>query len=229
MYLPKASFLLLLIGLANPTTSFIPSHLRSAPSLLLQSGSSNDENEALVVQVQLAERKVQRLNNLLTQLERRSTQDRLDWMKERSTLTRKINILSELLRDATPPPPQPEAVHTTEALEALELELEVAREHEEELWQEQERYEREVQILQHQIVQIRNMLKTEQYRSAELEEQLDEVLEEQESERMQYQVQLEAQKREIEAMRSKLAFYEQQQQQQQPIYVVVKNETMAMS
>jgi len=216
MYRLRSTFLLFLFA-APPGSSF-------APSLFLTPRSTTrplrtkatDSADEFVLQVQTAERKVKSLNNLLTTLERRSTQDRLEWIKERTTLTRKISVLKELLRDATPVPD--ENKDQSETIEALELELDMAHGHEDVLTEEQDRLEREVLILQDQIVMIRNLLKTEQYRSADLEEQLDEVQEEQESEStiMHYQIQVEAQAREIEAMRAKLQFYEQHGPQ--PIY-----------
>lgn len=135
--------------------------------------------------------KVSALSEQLTIMEGKLRDNRREWMKEKNLLTRKISLLTTLLKeqnekesdrkiDSSPTTPAA-AVDNTEAVmisnetvSSLERDLRISYEREEELVYEQERLEREVGILQDQIVQFQNMYRTEQYKTEELIEAVEE-------------------------------------------------------
>ncbi|CAB9502412.1 expressed unknown protein [Seminavis robusta] len=157
-----------------------------------------EDNDQVVLQL---ERKVSTLTSQLKREERRATESRNEWMLERTQLAHKISVMTTLLQQReTNPPPSPSQPDHTQHQQALELQLAMSREHEEDLLQEQDRLVREVTILQNEIVNVRNLHKTEQYVSQDLHYQLDTLTQERDAERMEWQRMVEAQKRHIESL-----------------------------
>jgi len=133
--------------------------------------------------------KVSALSEQLVVMETKLRDNRLEWKKEKNELLRKISILASLLNeqnkaamkttgdsyqsneDTTNSSNEPV---TQEQVEMLQRELKISREREEELLYEQERLEREVGILQNEIVSVQNLFRAEQYKTEELAADLEE-------------------------------------------------------
>lgn len=181
----------------------------------------DDDNRSL--ELALLERKVSVLTHQLEQEERRATHARNEWVMDRTQLVHKISGLTTLLKESQqhqhhqqqamgPHNDDDDEEENNDAMQALTLELTMSRESEQELGQEMDRLEREVKILQHQIVQIRNLYKTEQYIVQDLEAQLQAAQQQQEDEQVEWQRLAEAQKRHLESLTLQLQSMELKQQ-----------------
>ena len=163
--------------------------------------------------------KVSALSQQLTIMEGKLRENRREWMKEKAMLTRKISLLTVLLKEqnerenatAVVSVDQPPETDQTVAVENLERDLKIAYSREEEILYEQERLEREVSILQDQIVQVQNMFRSEQYKTQELEAEVEEY----QQRDSRWETLVEDQERQIAELKAKLQAIEQQQDQQQ--------------
>jgi hypothetical protein len=204
----------------------MPLYAQQQSSRLAADPGNNDRTVELV----LLERKVSSMTLQLEQEERRATQARNDWVAERTQLVHKISGLTILLQESQQqqqqqpssslsgssiPYEEDEEEEKEDTIQALTLELSMSRESEQELTQEMDRLEREVKLLQHQIVQIRNLYKTEQYIVQDLEAQLQVAQQQRHEEQVEWQRLAEAQKQHLDSLTKELL----KQQQQQPQYL----------
>lgn len=164
-----------------------------------------DENATLRA-LQGVMSKVSVLSRQLTLMERKLQENRLSWMREKSVLVNKVAILTVLLEKSNKEQQQAKEKEEADIIlikdknddtdddtttlddddnsdivhmdnvQALERELSISQEEEEELLYEQERLEREVALLQREMIQLRNRYKSEQYRTEELQQLLEEML-----------------------------------------------------
>jgi hypothetical protein len=193
------------------------------------SSSSDHHDDRRALELALLERKVSMLTHQLQQEERRATLARSEWMLERTQLVHKIAGLTTLLKESQQQQQQQQQHQLQEkdddyeddhdhddTVQALTLELTMSRESEQELGQEMDRLEREVKLLQHQIVQIRNLYKTEQYIVQDLEARLEAAEQQRSDERAEWQRVAEAQQRHLESLMLELSQQSMQLLTQQP-------------
>jgi chromosome segregation ATPase len=174
---------------------------------------SNDDDQALAALQQVAS-KVALLTTQLSATERELKRAKFDWMREKAELIQKVSLLTKLLNAqnekgavvfreeeeaSVVKEEQEELTSTTsssisdadaaaaaeEQVLMLERELKVFEEHEEDMRYEQERLEREVGLLQDQMIQLQNIYRTGQRKSEELQHQLDKMENAWELERIQ--------------------------------------------
>ena len=180
--------------------------------------------------------KVSALSQQLQIMESKLRDNRREWMKEKIILTRKIALLTELLREQNEnvreSNSQSEAAASTQddtnnnnnnnnnnsemeenrlRLESLERDLQVSYDREEDLVYEQDRLEREVHILQTEIVRVQNLYRTEQNRIQELMEELEDYQQRDES----WTNLVDEQERQIAELQAKVEIMEQEKQIQE--------------
>lgn len=175
--------------------------------------------------------KVSALSQQLQIMESKLRDNRREWMKEKIILTRKIALLTELLQeqnknvresnsqseaaasaqDDTPTTNINNEEENRLRLESLERDLQASYDREEDIVYEQERLEREVHILQTEIVRVQNLYRTEQNKIQELTEELEDYQQRDGS----WSNLVDDQERQIEELQAKVELMEQEKQIQQ--------------
>lgn len=194
-----------------------------ASSLNDRSNNNNNKDDTAdktLEALQEVARKVGILTDQLSWTERELKRSRLDWMKEKFLLGEKVSVLTSILRQQQQQQVAQQQQQEEEQGEGgqqyditadLQRELSIYQEQEEEILQEQERLEREVGILQDQMVRVHNLHRTEQRRTEELQYALEEVQNELEfeqtesmDEKKQLRLALEEQQTQIEKLQAQL-------------------------